>query len=352
MASVTEQVAKPGYAEFGEPEPIDPIFSSGLSPSLATWSPIREDLQNRWKGVLGNPSFGPYDRTPEIIRTFKTATYRGTVYKQPTSPTTQQTLLLMAPIVPLAAPSPGMVIPFYDPDRMAGIDIETQKSLEDQSPLIQFGRHLAEQGYCVVCTEAFPYNTVPEPAENTGFSWWQKGADKLLQDNPNWTGMAKLAYDTSRALDLLLEQPKIDPQCVGLMGHSLGGKMSFYAGCLDERFKAIISSDFGMGWTFTNWDAPWYLGSQISQPGFTLAHHQLLALFAPRPFLLFGGEADRPATWQYLEEARKVYALYGCPNAIGFFNHASGHRPTEEALHIAYGWLAEQFGVEPRSWSL
>ena len=164
--------------------------------------------------------------------------------------------------------------------------------------------------------------------------------------------MAKLAHDTSRALDFLLEQPDVDPERVGVMGHSLGGKMAFYTGCLDDRFKAIVASDFGMGLSFTNWDAPWYLGNQIHHPDFTLAHHHLLALFAPRPFLLIGGEADRPATWQYINEARKVYELYDRPNNIGFFDHASGHRPTERSLQIAYQWLAEQFEIEPNDWEL
>jgi hypothetical protein len=107
-----------------------------------------------------------------------------------------------------------------------------------------------------------------------------------------------------------------------------------------------------MGFSFTNWDAPWYLGDQIHLDGFTLGHHHLLALMAPRAFFLFGGEADRPATWQYIQEAQKVYSLYGKPHAVGFFDHASGHRPTEESLVLAYRWLAEQFGLPERPWEL
>lgn len=352
MASMVEKLSQPTYTQFGDPEPIVPIFPEGTSPTLETWRPIQTDLKNQWQKVLGTSSFADYDPTPKHLYQFEQPTYRATVLQQPTSPITQQTLLLMEPKRSQPSPLPGMVIPFYHPDRMVGINIETQEPLSDESPLIQFGRHLVEQGYIVVCTQAFPYNTVSEPKENVGFAWWQNGAEKLLQDNPNWTGMAKLTYDTSRALDLLLEQPLVDPERVGVMGHSLGGKMSFYAGCLDQRFKAIVASDFGMGWSFTNWDAPWYLGPQITHPNFTLAHHHLLALAAPKPFFLFGGEADRPATWQYLEEARKIYTLYGKPHNIGFFDHASGHRPTEASLHKAYAWLAEQFEFMPHSWSL
>jgi pimeloyl-ACP methyl ester carboxylesterase len=247
---------------------------------------------------------------------------------------------------------------------MAGYDLRRRKPIADGDSfqfgqrsttcrrIIQFGRHLVQQGYVVVCTEAFPFNTVPEPQKDEGFAWWQTAAEKLLRDNPNWTGIAKLAWDTRRATDLLLNQPDIDKDRVVVMGHSLGGKMAFYAGVLDERIKAIIGSDFGMGWSFTNWDAPWYLGDQIHRPGFTLAHHQLLALHAPRSFLLIGGAADRPATWQYINEAQKAYKLYGRENAVGFFDHASGHSPTPESLVLAYRWLAEQFDLAEQPWEL
>ena len=116
--------------------------------------------------------------------------------------------------------------------------------------------------------------------------------------------------------------------------------------------KAIVGSDFGLGFDFTNWDAPWYLGEQIHAKCFTLAHHQLLAIHAPKSFLLFGGEADRPASWQYIIEAQKVYALYGRTDGIGFFDHKAGHRPTEESLHIVYRWLAEQFNLAQYAWEL
>lgn len=352
MSSMIQQVSLPTYQDLGAPEPIEPIFPPGKERSIDQWETVRATLHKRWQNTLGAPSFADYDHKATIALELDQPAYHGTLYKQPTGPETQQTVLLMTPTKPLSNPCPGMVIPFYNPDRMVGINVLTQEPLENEAPLIQFGRHLAEQGYMVVCTEAFPYNTVPEPKENVGFAWWQNGAEKLLQDNPNWTGIAKLAYDTSRALDLLLEQPNIDVNKIGVMGHSLGGKMSFYAGCLDDRFKAIVGSDFGMGWSFTNWDAPWYLGKQITHPNFTLAHHHLLALFAPKPFLIIGGEADRPASWQYLNEARKVYALYDKPENIGFFDHASGHRPTEESLHIAYTWLAEQFDITPNDWAV
>ncbi|MDA0746488.1 MAG: dienelactone hydrolase family protein [bacterium] len=351
MEPLAPKFSQPGTSDLGDPEPISPIFADGRPTSPEIWDAERLALKQRWNTVLGTPSFDIFDMRSEAVQTFEQPGYTGTVFKQPTGPETRQTLLLMEPTERRASPSPGMVIPFYEPDRMAGISLETLEPITE-APNIQFARHLVQQGYVVVCSQAFPYNTVPEPEDNKGFAWWQAGAEKLLSDNPDWTGMGKLAWDASRAVDLLLDQHDIDHDRIGIMGHSLGGKIALYTGALDERLQATICSDPGIGFAFTNWDAPWYLGEQIDRPDFALAHHHLLALHAPRPFFLFGGEADRPATWQYILEAQKVYDLYGCKEAIGFYHHGAGHRPTEESLHISYRWLAERFGLEDRPWEL
>ena len=128
--------------------------------------------------------------------------------------------------------------------------------------------------------------------------------------------------------------------------------MAFYAGAFDPRIKAVIASDFGIGLSFTNWDAPWYLGARIHASDFGLAHHQLLALHAPNSFFLIGGQADRPASWQYLLAAQPVYRLYGRPEAIGFLYHGTGHEPTPDSVVTAYRWLAEQLDLPPTDLSL
>ena len=58
--------------------------------------------------------------------------------------------------------------PLLPPDQMAGIHLDTQEPIaEDRN--VQFGRHLVQQGNVVVCTEAFPFNTVPEPQTTEAF---------------------------------------------------------------------------------------------------------------------------------------------------------------------------------------
>jgi predicted esterase len=344
MNSLSEKLSQPEIDDLGEPQQLESLFPEENALSLQYWQGIRQTLTGRWRTVIGKPSFGEFDRTSEVIDSFEMTDFKGTVILQPTGPSQRQKLFLMEPKNVPRSPRPGALVPFYDPDRMAGIDLKTREDISE-STVIQFGRHLVKQGYVVVCPEAFPYNTVPEPASSEGFAWWQAGTDKILADNPGWTGIGKLTWDTSRAVDLLLDQPGIDAERILAIGHSLGGKMAFYTAAFDERITAVIASDFGIGWSFTNWDADWYFGTQIQDEDFTLNGHHALALIAPRSFLLIAGEADRPESWQHINEARQIYRLHKKENAVGCFMHMEGHTPTEDSMYAAYKWLAEQFSL-------
>ena len=118
-------------------------------------------------------------------------------------------------------------------------------------------------------------------------------AGKLHADHPRWSGMGKLISDTRRMIDGLCEDARVDSARVGIAGHSLGGKMAFYTGCLDERVKVILASDFGFGWEQSNWDEPWYWNGRVKElEALGLDHTVLLELAAPKPFCLLAGEYD------------------------------------------------------------
>ena len=64
---------------------------------------------------------------------------------------------------------------------------------------------------------------------------------------------------------------------------------------------------------------------------------------APRPFLLIGGKDDRPESQQYINEAKKIYRLYGKEDLVGFIYHGLGHSPDMISMDLAYEWLEEIF---------
>lgn len=341
MATVSEELSRPSYADLGAPQGLGPVFPPGVEASLSAWPAVRADILRRWQSILGEPEPEVFDRTPQRVRRVELPQALAEEYLLPTSPTSRQRVVLLRPAKPLHEPTPAAIVPFYNPEAMVGYDLARGVALE--APTVQFGRHLVQQGYTVLCGQAFPYNTVPDPGTGATFDWWRAAARAVLARHPRWTGMGRLIRDTWIATDFLLAQPQVDAERVVIIGHSLGGKMAFYNGCLDRRIKAIVASDFGIGFSFTNWQDPWYLGPQVQDPAMPARHHELLAAACPTAFLLVAGQYDGPASWQYVNAARPVYRLHGRGNALGIIDHASGHRPPAAAMQTAYRWLAEQF---------
>lgn len=349
MNKYSNKVAIPSYLDFGENENLLPLLN--YKDNLKSWESIHDGLKKEWLDIIGYPSFQTYEKTVKVIKLFNHTDFNGYLYKQSTGPTSSQLVFLMTPKNLSEERVPGAIVPFYHPDSSAGYNLEKEINILER-PNIQFGRHLVRQGYIVVCPEAFPFNTVPEPNSTKEFAWWQAAADKILKNNPEWTGIGKLIWDTQCALDILFSQKNLDKKKVLTIGHSLGGKMAFYTAAFDDRITATIASDFGIGWNFTNWSEDWYFGKQIKQKSFHHANHEILSLIAPRPFLLIGGEFDGPASWQYINEAKKIYGLYKKEDKIGFIDHGSGHYPPECAIDLAYHWLAEQFNYSCKRWKV
>jgi hypothetical protein len=195
------------------------------------------------------------------------------------------------------------------------------------------GLHLARRGYVAFCPRCFLW-------EGDGRRALSAAVDAFRRRRPGVTGMAKMLHDARRAVDLLASQPDVDRGRIGAIGHSLGAKEALYLAAFDPRVRATVSSEGGIGLTYSNWDAPWYLGDAIRRPGFGLDHGQVLALAAPRAFLLIGGDsADGDASWPYIAAVRPVWSLTGAPDAVGLFNHHQGHAFPRIAQERSYEWL-------------
>ena len=195
------------------------------------------------------------------------------------------------------------------------------------------GLHLARRGYVAFCPRCFLWQYGGPGRYDDAVAW-------LRRRHPGVTGMAKMLFDAVRAVDVLASQPDVDRHRIGAIGHSLGAKEALYLAAFDERVRATVSSEGGIGLADSNWDAPWYLGEAIRRPGFALEQAQVLALAAPCAFLLIGGDsADGDASWPSIDAVRPVWSLLGAADAVGLFNHRQGHAFPEIAQARAYEWL-------------
>ncbi|WP_417649362.1 alpha/beta hydrolase, partial [Enterobacter hormaechei] len=82
-------------------------------------------------------------------------------------------------------------------------------------------------------------------------------------------------WDLQRVVDYLLTRPDVDPARIGIIGHSLGGKMALYGAAFDPRIKAVVSSEPGISLKFSNYQDFWYFGKAIEELPKDADQHQL-----------------------------------------------------------------------------
>jgi len=300
--------------------------------SKEEWQVQRQRIATWWMNFLGVPERDP-NRPLATMKVLQTEETDGVVrklirYDTPGNWPTEAYLLFPSGCRPLESEDtllPAVVV-FHSTTndtirQPAGLTAETTKA---------FGLQLAKRGYvtlsprCYLWSEGPPYD-------------YQAQVRRFQQMFPGAKGMAKMLVDGMAAVDLLTSLPGIDRARIGAIGHSLGGKEVLYLAAFDERIRATISSEGGIGISFSNWDAPWYLGSEVREAGFPHDHHELLALIAPRAFLLIGGNsADGDKSLPYLRSAWDIYRLFTDQPALGLWNHRQGHTvPTDAEQRIA-----------------
>ncbi len=116
-------------------------------------------------------------------------------------------------------------------------------------PNVHLGWHLARRGYVAICPRCFLW-------QEGGNRRLDNAVDGLARRHPGVKGMAKMLFDAARAVDLLVSLGDVDPARIGAIGHSLGAKEVLYLSAFDARIRASVSSEGGIGLTYSNWDAP------------------------------------------------------------------------------------------------
>jgi dienelactone hydrolase len=232
-------------------------------------------------------------------------------------------------------PFPAVVVPFYEPDTSIGL----------KGRLRDFGYQLAKRGF-VTLSIGSPGGDARKP-ETAG-----------VEIQP----LHYLGYVAANCANALASVPKVDAKRIGIVGHSYGGKWAMFAMAFSDKFACGAWSDPGIVFDESrpnvNYWEPWYLGKDpkaTRRPGAITAENprtgaykrlveggrdltEVMALIAPRPFLVSGGSEDPPERWQALNRVNEVYAAMGATGRIAMSSRP-GHEPTEESNALIYAFF-------------
>jgi dipeptidyl aminopeptidase/acylaminoacyl peptidase len=307
-------------------------FDDGrLVQSAAEWAERRDEIQRYWHKVMGPwPSVLPRPKIDHLTTTNRENFKQHRVRVEIAPGQTAEGYLL---IPQGERPFPAVFVPYYEPETSAGLSTNKHRD---------FAYELAKRGFVTL--------SIGSPGGD---------ARKPEIGEVTCQPLSFLACVAAHCCNALASMPEVDPERIGIVGHSYGGKWAMFAACLYSRFACGVWSDPGIVFDETrpnvNYWEPWYLGAERAherKPGvptpenprtgaykelFEQGHdlHELLALMAPRPFLVSGGSEDPPSRWQALNHVVAVNRLLGATNRVAM-THRPGHTPTPESNEQIY----------------
>jgi dienelactone hydrolase len=208
---------------------------------------------------------------------------------------------------------------------------------------LHYARELAERGYVTIAPDYPNFGEYPINVYAMGYE----------------SASMKGIWNHMRAVDVLCSLPEVDPERIGVIGHSLGGHNSIFVALFDDRLKAVVTScgfnafPYYYEGNIKGWSHAGYMPRLSSVFGLDVKNvpfdfPELIAAIAPRSLFvnapLKDANFDVKGVKVCLDAARPVFELLGVgENLVAAYPDAE-HDFTRDVRSAAYAFLDRQLG--------
>jgi pimeloyl-ACP methyl ester carboxylesterase len=210
---------------------------------------------------------------------------------------------------------------------------------------LAYAKELAQRGYIVIAPD------YPDFGESQAYDF---------ENDRYESGTMKGIFNHMRCIDLLQSMPEVDPERIGVIGHSLGGHNSIFVGAFDERLKVVVSSCGWTGYDFYNigeegakkyggrlgpWAQDRYMPLlrekyNLDVDKIPFDFDEMIATIAPRVFFSSSPVGDTNfdvnGVQYIINEILPVYRFLGVPENLKVVYPEGGHDFSPEVRNKAY----------------
>jgi dienelactone hydrolase len=216
-----------------------------------------------------------------------------------------------------------------------------------------FARELADRGYVVIAPD------YPSMGDSKDYDFKKDRYE---------SGTMKGIFNHIRCVDLLETFSFVDSECIGVIGHSLGGHNAMFLGAFDQRLKVIVAS---CGWTlmdyydagekstkyyghrYAGWAQERYMPLlrtkyNLEVEKFPFDMDEVIAAIAPRPFFSNSPVNDSNFSVKGVKEGikniSKVYSFFKSKEDLKAVYPVTGHDFPMEVRLEAYLFIDKVIG--------
>lgn len=188
-------------------------------------------------------------------------------------------------------------------------------------------------------------------------------ARPFYEKHPQWSTVGKNIVDHLQAVDLLSQLDFVDPQRLGVIGHSFGAYNAYFLAAFDDRIKVVVSS-CGLN-PFTGNAEPGHWGyrpfpythlpkitADLEKDRVPFEFNEIIALAAPRPMFFYSAQRDHLFPhWQSvgacLEDVHHLYAWLKLDDRFVSYLGGGDHDFPPEIRRAAYDFLDQWLSPVP-----